>query len=60
VVRPFHTLRELITYAPTKFHENILIGGRDMPQNEIETVPLAAISTSGFNFDKCYLSGTFQ
>jgi len=30
--RPFHTLGELMTYIPAKFRENILIGGRDMPQ----------------------------
>jgi len=29
--RPFHASRELITYIPTKFRKNILIGGRDMP-----------------------------
>jgi len=32
VFRPFHTLRELSTYIPTKHCWNILIGGRDMPR----------------------------
>jgi len=54
--RPFHTLRELITYIPTKFRENILSWGRHVP-------PKRALwrqnSTSGSNFDECHFSRTF-
>jgi len=39
VFRPLRTLRELITYMLTKFRENILIGGRDCPENEIQNWP---------------------
>jgi len=57
---PFHTLRELIAYMPTKFRENILIGGRDMPPKRNSKRALwRRNSTFGFSYDKCHLSGTF-
>jgi len=60
VFRPFRTLRKLITYISAKFCENILIGGRDMPPKRNSKRALWwRNSTSGSNFDKCHLSGTF-
>jgi len=58
--RSFHTLTELITYTPTKFRENILFGGRDMPpkRNSKQALELAAEFYFQFHFDKCLLSGT--
>jgi len=32
VFGPLHTFGEPTVYIPTKFHENLLIGGRDMPR----------------------------
>jgi len=58
-VRPFHTLRELITCISTKFRENILIGGIDMPPKRNSNLALRRRnSISGSNFDKCHFSGT--
>jgi len=56
----FHTSGEPIFYMPIKFRENILIGGRDMLQNEIPKQPFAGKnSTSGSCFDSHHPSGTF-
>jgi len=60
VFGPFHTFGEPIVYIPTKFCENILIRGRDMPQKRNSKWTFwRRNSSSAFNFDKCHLSGTF-
>jgi len=60
VFRQFHTLRELITYIPTEIRENILIGGRDMPQKRnLKRAIWRRTADSGFNFHKRHLSETF-
>jgi len=56
---PFHTLREPITYMPTKVRKNISFDGRDMPPKRNSKPTLwRQNSISGFNFDNCHLSGT--
>jgi len=54
------TVGEPIIYTPTKFRENIFIGGIDMPPKQNPKKALwRQNSTSGSNFDNCHPLGTF-